>query len=68
MRCARCHRPLLRACKTIETKAGGLHFGAACATKAGLRQQRQRGAASTPVERDPRTRDWVDELGQGLLP
>jgi hypothetical protein len=68
MRCARCLRPLLKACKTISTKAGDLHFGADCATKAGLRQRRQRASSSTRVERDPKTRDWVEEVHQGVLP
>lgn len=70
MRCARCHRPLLKPCRSIETKDGDIHFGAACAVKAGLRQRRAaRAEAATPKPaRDPRTRDWVDELRQGLLP
>jgi hypothetical protein len=36
MRCTSCHRPLLKATVTVQSKNGPMHLGPDCARKAGL--------------------------------
>jgi len=36
MRCTSCHRPLLNATVTVQSKNGPMHLGPDCARKAGL--------------------------------
>ncbi len=61
LRCAECHRPLLRFAASIKTRNGLIGWGPTCAKVFG-RVMNEPKPERSAVKRDKRTIDWVAEV------